>query len=138
MKVLCLYINPVSYTHLDVYKRQAHATSHGKPETLKVSVGYKDCFIGEGEISYGGMNCMNRAKLAADIVEKRLKLVGVEMEEFRIDYIGYNSLYKSKISDQYAPCLLYTSKRVLLIILSPMCPQAKCAHGRPMALIQMG
>lgn len=81
----------------------AHATSHGKPETLKVSVGYKDCFIGEGEISYGGMNCMNRAKLAADIVEKRLKLVGVEMEEFRIDYIGYNSLYKSKISDQYAP-----------------------------------
>ena len=64
----------------------AHATSHGKPETLKVSVGYKDCFIGEGEISYGGMNCMNRAKLAADIVEKRLKLVGVEMEEFRIDY----------------------------------------------------
>ena len=67
----------------------AHATSHGKPETLKVSVGYKDCFIGEGEISYGGMNC--------------LKLVGVEMEEFRIDYIGYNSLYKSEISDQYAP-----------------------------------
>ena len=60
----------------------AHATSHGKPETLKVSVGYKDCFIGEGEISYGGMNCM---------------------EEFRIDYIGYNSLYKSEISDQYAP-----------------------------------
>ena len=46
---------------------------------------------------------MNRAKLAADIVEKRLKLVGVEMEEFRIDYIGYNSLYKSEISDQYAP-----------------------------------
>ena len=81
----------------------ANATSHGKPDTLKVSVGYKDCFIGEGEISYGGMNCMNRAKLAADIVEKRLKLVGVEMEEFRIDYIGYNSLYKSAISDQYAP-----------------------------------
>ena len=31
-----------------------HATTHGRPETLKVSVGYKDCFIGEGEISYGG------------------------------------------------------------------------------------
>lgn len=81
----------------------ANATSHGKPDTLKVSVGYKDCFIGEGEISYGGLNCMNRAKLAADIVEKRLKLIGVEMDEFRIDYIGYNSLYKSAISDQYAP-----------------------------------
>ncbi|WP_324824956.1 acyclic terpene utilization AtuA family protein [Sinanaerobacter sp. ZZT-01] len=80
-----------------------HATSHGKPETLKVSVGYKDCFIGEGEISYGGSNCMNRAKLAAEIVEKRLQLIGVEMEEYRTDFIGYNSLYKSEISDQFAP-----------------------------------
>jgi len=80
-----------------------HATSHGKPETLKVSVGYKDCFIGEGEISYGGSNCMNRAQLAAEIVEKRLQLIGVEMEEYRTDFIGYNSLYKSRISDQFAP-----------------------------------
>ncbi len=81
----------------------AHATSHGRPETLKVSVGYKDCFIGEGEISYGGLNCMNRARLAADIVEKRLKLIGVEMEEYRTDYIGYNSLYKNDISNKIAP-----------------------------------
>ena len=29
--------------------RAEHATTHGRPETLKVSVGYKDCFIGEGE-----------------------------------------------------------------------------------------
>ncbi len=83
--------------------KATHATSHGKPETLKVSVGYKDCFIGEGEMSYGGSNCMNRAKLAAEIVEKRLQLIGVEMEEYRTDFIGYNSLYKSQISDQFAP-----------------------------------
>lgn len=81
----------------------ANATSHGKPETLKVSIGYRDCFIGEGEISYGGTNAMNRAKLAADIVEKRLKLIGCEMEEFRVDYIGFNSLYKTDISSRYAP-----------------------------------
>ena len=46
---------------------------------------------------------MNHCKAGCGDVEKRLKLVGVEMEEFRIDYIGYNSLYKSEISDQYAP-----------------------------------
>lgn len=83
--------------------KASNATSCGKPETLKVSVGYKDCFIGEGEISYGGLNAMNRAKLAADIVEKRLKLVGVEIDELRVDYIGFNSLYKDAISNQYAP-----------------------------------
>lgn len=94
----------VTFTQVekDVVK-VAHATSHGKPDTLKVSVGYKDCFIGEGEISYGGLNCMNRARLAADIVEKRLKLIGVEMEEYRTDYIGYNSLYKDEISSKIAP-----------------------------------
>ena len=80
-----------------------HATSHTKPETLKVSIGYKDCFIGEGEISYGGANSMNRAKLAADIIEKRLDIIGAETEELRFDYIGFNSLYKNKISNQFAP-----------------------------------
>ncbi|WP_291568884.1 MULTISPECIES: acyclic terpene utilization AtuA family protein [unclassified Clostridium] len=80
-----------------------NANSKGVPETLKVSIGYKDCFIGEGEISYGGTNALAKAQLAADIVEKRLKLTGVQIEELRIDYIGFNSLYKTKISSQYAP-----------------------------------
>lgn len=75
-----------------------HAVSRGKPETLKVSVGYEDCCIGEGEISYGGSNCMERARLAEEIVRKRLELIGAELEEYRCDYIGYNSLYKDKIS----------------------------------------
>ena len=79
--------------------RAEHAVSHGRSETLKVSVGYKDCYIGEGEISYGGSNCIERAKLAADIIEKRVALTGIELEEYRIDYIGLNSLYRERISD---------------------------------------
>lgn len=86
--------------------RASHANSKGLPETLKVSVGYKDCFIGEGEISYGGTNALAKAQLAADIVEKRLKLTGVEIDELRVDYIGFNSLYKTKISSLYAPEVL--------------------------------
>ena len=79
--------------------RAEHAVSHGRPETLKVSVGYKDCYIGEGEISYGGSNCIERAKLAADIIEKRVELTGIKLEEYRVDYIGLNSLYRDQISD---------------------------------------
>ncbi|MDE6202979.1 MAG: DUF1446 domain-containing protein [Lachnospiraceae bacterium] len=78
--------------------RAEHATSHGRPETWKVSVGYKDCYIGEGEISYGGSNCMARAELAADILKKRIKLTDICLEECRIDYIGYNSLYKDTLT----------------------------------------
>lgn len=93
----------VTFTQIskDVVKAE-HATSHGRPETLKVSVGYKDCFIGEGEISYGGPNSFKRAELAADIIQKRLKLIDAKIEELRIDYIGFNSLYKSKISGQFS------------------------------------
>ncbi len=86
----------------DVVKVTGASSKH-QPETLKVSIGYKDCFIGEGEISYGGTNAINRAKLAADIVEKRLKLIGANIEEYRVDFIGYNSLYKDKISSQMKP-----------------------------------
>lgn len=77
----------------------SNATTHGKPDTLKVSIGYRDCFIGEGEISYGGNNCIERAMLAAEVVEKRLELIGVKLQEYRRDFIGYNSLYKNEISN---------------------------------------
>lgn len=71
-----------------------------KPETLKVSIGYRDGFIAEGEISYGGFNALERAKLAGEIVSKRLDITGAKYEELRIDYIGVNSLYKDNISSQ--------------------------------------
>ena len=67
---------------------------------MKVSVGYKDCFIGEGEISYGGSNCVARAELAAEILEKRIELTGIELEEYRTDFIGCNSLYRDAISKE--------------------------------------
>jgi len=79
------------------------AISKGIPDTYKVNVGYSDCYIGEGEVSFGGTNSLPRAKMCADIIQKRLKIVGAEIEEYRTDYIGYNSLYKTNISDIFSP-----------------------------------
>lgn len=70
-----------------------------KPDNLKVSVGYKDYFIGEGQISYGGSGAFKRAELASQIILKRLEETNVEYEELRVDFIGYNSLYKDKITN---------------------------------------
>jgi hypothetical protein len=47
-----------------------------KPKTLKVSVGYRAFFQGEGEISYGGSDAVERAKLAGEIVLERCKVLG--------------------------------------------------------------
>ena len=69
----------------------------GKPRTdsFKVSLGYKDCFIGEGEISYGGPNCVARAMVARETVDKRLKLRKVKIDELRMDIVGVDSLYRN-------------------------------------------
>jgi hypothetical protein len=69
------------------------ASGRARPEKLKVVVGYRDGFIGEGQISYGGANCVGRARLAADVVVQRLERLGVTFREIRADLIGYDSLF---------------------------------------------
>lgn len=64
----------------------------------KVSVGYKDCFIGEGQISYGGTTALARARLAGEIIRRRLNMCGCQYDELRIDEMGVNSLYKDTVS----------------------------------------
>jgi hypothetical protein len=69
-----------------------------RPATLKVSVGYVDSFIGEGQISYAGPGALARGRLALDIVRERLKLTGVAASELRFDLIGVDSLHGAQIS----------------------------------------
>jgi hypothetical protein len=64
-----------------------------RTDTLKVSVGYVDSFIGEGQISYAGPGAVARGKLALEIVRERLKLTGVAASELRFDLIGVDSLH---------------------------------------------
>ena len=69
-----------------------------RPPTLKVSVGYVDSFIGEGQISYAGPGALARGRLALDIVRERLILTGVAANELRFDLIGADSLHGPQIS----------------------------------------
>lgn len=78
----------------------------GKPKTglLKTSIGYKDGYIAEAEISYGGAGSVERAKLAKTIMQKRLAAQDIEPIEIRYDFIGLNSLYANETFDmQEAP-----------------------------------
>ncbi len=69
-----------------------------RTSTLKVSVGYVDSFIGEGQISYAGPGALARGRLALDIVRERLKLTGVSTSELRFDLIGVDALHGSQVS----------------------------------------
>ncbi|MES2796502.1 MAG: acyclic terpene utilization AtuA family protein [Bacteroidota bacterium] len=93
----------------EVGKNQIKVTGGGgktKPETYKVSVGYKAFWLGEGEISYAGPAAFERAKLAGEIIEKRCPLTsqGGIYDEIKIDYIGLNSVFENRwLSEVEAP-----------------------------------
>ena len=69
------------------------ARARPRTGTYKVSVGYFDGYLGEGELSYGGPNAVARARLAGEIVAERLRLRGFAYDDLRADLIGLDSLH---------------------------------------------
>jgi hypothetical protein len=61
---------------------------HARPGTLKVTACREGGWQGEGEISYAGPGAEARARLAGDVLRKRLKGLSV-----RVDLIGALSLF---------------------------------------------
>jgi len=78
--------------------RVAGATGQPRPENLKVSVGYVDSYIGEGQMSYAGPGALARARLALDIVAERLKITGVQASDVRFDLLGLNAMHGDRLS----------------------------------------
>jgi hypothetical protein len=79
------------------------ARAQAAPEMLKVLVAYADGFIGEGEVGYAGIGAVERARLAAEVVQERLRRRGFVYDEMRVDLIGSTSLHgaASGLSDPY-------------------------------------
>lgn len=105
--------DPTSYLTPDVIADFSHVTvkamdndlvkvsgGSGKPKTglLKTSIGYKDGYIAEAEISYGGSGAVKRAELAKTVIENRLTAQNVKPIEIRYDFIGLNSLYGNELA----------------------------------------
>ena len=74
------------------------ARGRARTGTLKVSLGYYDGFIGEGQISYAGSGATARAEVARDIVEARLHLIGVRLDDLRCDLIGVDALHRGQLA----------------------------------------
>jgi len=74
-----------------------------RPSALKVSIGYIDSYIGEGQISYAGPGAAARGQLAIDIIEERLRLIQARHSELRCDLIGMNAI-SGRMALQDAAC----------------------------------
>jgi hypothetical protein len=67
----------------------------GKPRTatLKVSIGCTEGFIGEDMFFYAGPGALRRAELAKRVLEERFRIVALDAEELRIDFLGLNAIH---------------------------------------------
>jgi hypothetical protein len=74
-----------------------------RPRALKVSVGHRDGWVGEGQISYAGPGAVARARLALEVVAERLRITGVAYSELRLDLVGLNALHGDARSAGHEP-----------------------------------
>jgi hypothetical protein len=67
----------------------------GKPRTptLKVSMGCAEGYIGEDMFFYAGPGCVEKARLAERILHERFRIVGLQAQEVRVDFIGVNAVH---------------------------------------------
>ena len=71
----------------------AGASGQPRPRQLKATLGYRDGWIGEGQISYAGPGARARGELALSVVQQRLQRLGLGALEQRAELIGVNAMH---------------------------------------------
>lgn len=73
----------------------AGATAERRPDHLKVTLGFRGGWLGEGQISYAGPRARARAELAGEIVRARLCSVhGFLAEDILVELIGAGAAFR--------------------------------------------
>ena len=70
-------------------------TGKHRPDTLKMGIGYEDGFIFENTVICPWPNAYEKARKAEEILRERLKMVKLDADELRIDYLGINTMLGS-------------------------------------------
>jgi hypothetical protein len=73
----------------------SNGTGQQRPEQLKVTVGFDGGFLGEGGISYAGINAAARAQLARDVLIERLDRIDGVSGNYRIDLVGISAVHQT-------------------------------------------
>jgi hypothetical protein len=73
----------------------AGAKGRPRPDMLKVTVGFDGGFLAEAELSYAGAGAGDRGKLAAEIVQERMRNLHGCRNKLRVDLIGVTALHST-------------------------------------------
>ena len=74
-----------------------------RPDSLKATLGYRDGWIGEGQISYAGPGAVARGRLALQVLEHRLKMLGLGALERRAELIGLDAMHGPRLGVDRTP-----------------------------------
>ncbi|WP_243417734.1 acyclic terpene utilization AtuA family protein [Actinomycetospora cinnamomea] len=75
--------------------RVGGASGSERPGSLKVTLGFREGWEGEGQISYAGPRALERARLAADVVVSRLDRVhGIGADDVHVEYVGAGAAFR--------------------------------------------
>lgn len=61
------------------------------PERLKVTACYEGGYLGEGEVTVAGPNCLARARMAQEVLRRRMGMRGLDVR-LRVDLVGVASV----------------------------------------------
>lgn len=76
--------------------RVTGARGKAKTDSYKVSVGYIDSYIGEGQFSYCGLNAVSRGRLALEMIRQRIIDQGIYTTEEQFEIIGVDSALRGE------------------------------------------
>lgn len=79
------------------------AGGYARPDTLKATLGYRDGWIGEGQISYAGPGARERGELALRVLAWRLDRLGLGGGERRAELIGVNAMHGPHLGTDRTP-----------------------------------
>ena len=79
------------------------ASGGARPAHLKATLGYRDGWIGEGQIGYAGPGAVARGRLALQLLHHRLQRLGWQACEHRAELIGVDALHGSLLGADSAP-----------------------------------
>lgn len=68
-------------------------TGEKETDTFKVSCSYADGYSASASLTYSWPEALTKAKAADKILRKRLENLGLEFEEIRTEFLGYNSCH---------------------------------------------
>ncbi|WP_104176694.1 acyclic terpene utilization AtuA family protein [Cryobacterium sp. Y50] len=86
----------VSFTQVGLNRVAVDGATGGiRPDELKVTLGFRGGWLGEGQISYAGPRALQRAELAGEIVSVRLREVhGLDAENIFVEFIGAGAAFR--------------------------------------------